>query len=178
MKKKILSLIVILFISCNKSDLQQNGKNKIIETNLDYYERCRLLVLEENTPNQDFGFTKKGKEIDEQVVTYLGNIITSKTDTLKILNYVHYTGIYEDSKRGNGQVYIYNVNNKLLGFYNLGSADAVPRNIDDKELIFKYNNESCNQTTKISLKDSIPKQIFIQCTKEGGDIYNLETAHN
>ncbi|WP_080776609.1 hypothetical protein [Chryseobacterium phocaeense] len=175
MKRFFLSLLVILFTSCNKSDLQQNGNNKVIETRLDYYERCRLLVLEQNTFNQDFGFTKKGKEIDEQVVTYLGNITTPKKDTLKILNSVHYTGIYEDSKRGNGQVYIYTVHNKLLGFYNLGSADAVPSNIDDEGLIFKYNNGSCNQTTKISLKDSIPKQIFIQCTKEGGDIYNLET---
>ncbi|WP_077415266.1 hypothetical protein [Chryseobacterium sp. JV274] len=178
MKRFFLSLIVILFTSCNKSDLQQNSKNKVIETKLDYYERCRILVLEQNALNQYFGFTKKGKEIDEQVVTYLGNIITSKKDTLKILNSVHYTGIYDDSKRGSGKVYIYTVHNKLLGFYNLGSADAVPSNVENKELIFKYNNESCNQTTKISLKDSIPRQIFIQCTKEGGDIYNLETAHN
>ncbi|WP_336717480.1 hypothetical protein [Chryseobacterium mucoviscidosis] len=178
MKRFFLSLIIISLTSCNKSDLHKNDKNKITKTKLDYYEHCRLLVLEQNTINQDFGFTKKGKDIDEQVVKYLGNIITSKKDTLKILNSVHYTGIYEDSKRGNGQVYIYNSHNKLLGFYNLGSASAVPNSIDNKELIFKYNNENCNQTTKISLKDSIPKQIFIQCTKEGGDIYNLETARN
>lgn len=178
MKRFFLSLIIISLTSCNKPDLQQNNKNKVAETKLNYYERCRLLVLEQNTPNQDFGFKKKGGNIDEQVVKYLGNIITPKKDTLKILNSIHYTGIYEDSKRGNGQIYIYNSHNKLLGFYNLGSASAVPSSIDNNELIFKYNNENCNQTTKISLKDSIPKQIFIKCTKEGGDIYNLETAHN
>lgn len=177
MKNFLLSLFIISLTSCNKPDLQQNDKNKITETKLDYYERCRLLVLEQRIPNQDFGFTKKGKDIDEQVIKYLGNIITSKKDTLKILNSIHYTGIYEDSKRGNGQVYIYNSLNKLLGFYNLGSASAVPNSIDNKDLIFKYDNDNCNQTTKISLKDSIPKQIFIQCTKEGGDIYNLETAY-
>lgn len=59
---------------------------------------------------------------------------------------------------------------------NLGSAYAIPSNIGNNELIFKYNNENCNQTTKISLKDSIPNQIFVRCTKDGGDIYNLETA--
>ncbi len=74
-------------------------------------------------------------------------------------------------------MYIYNYHNKLLGFYNLGSASAVSKSIDNKELIFKYKNENCNQITKISLKDSIPKQIFVQCTKEGGDIYNLETRN-
>ncbi|PIF47741.1 hypothetical protein CLU96_4810 [Chryseobacterium sp. 52] len=176
MKRFFLSLIILLFISCNKSNSQPN--KKIRETVVDYYECCRLLTLEQNVPNQDFGFIKKGKEIDEQVVKYLGSIITSKNDTLKILNSIHYTGIYEDSKRGNGQVYIYNSHNKLLGFYNLGSALAVPSSIDNKSLIFRYNNESCNQVTKISLKDSIPKQIFVQCTKEGGDIYNLEITHN
>lgn len=178
MKRFFLSLIIISLTSCNKSDLQENDKNKITETKLDYYERCRLLVLEQNITNQDFGFTKKGEDIDEQVVKYLGNIITSKKETLKILNSVHYTGIYKDSKRGNGQVYIYNSNNKLLGFYNLGSASSVPNSIDNKELVFKYKNENCNQTTRISLKDSIPKQIFIHCTKEGGDIYNLEAIRN
>lgn len=178
MKRFFLSLIIISFTSCNKTDLQQNEKNKATKTGVDYYEQCRLLVLEQNTPNHDFGFTKRGKEIDEQIVRYLGNIITSKRDTLKILNVVHYTGFYEDSKRGNGQVYIYSSRNKLLGFYNLGSASAVPNSIDNKELIFKYNNENCNQTTIISLKDSIPKQIFVKCSKEGGDMYNLETADN
>lgn len=178
MKNFFLSLFIISFISCNKTDLQQDDKNKITETKLDYYERCRLLVLDQNISNQDFGFIKKGKDIDEQVVKYLGNVITSKKDTLKILNSVHYTGIYEDSKRGNGQVYVYNSHNKLLGFYNLGSASAVPSSIDNKELIFKYNNENCNQTTKISLKDSIPNQIFVHCTKDGGYIYSLERANN
>lgn len=177
MKKIFLSLFMILFISCNKTDLQQNDKNKITKAKLDYYEHCRLLVLQQSILNQDFGFTKKGKDIDEQVIKYLGNIITSKKDTLKILNSVHYTGIYEDSKRGNGQVYIYNSLNKLIGFYNLGSASAVPNSIDNKGLIFKYDNDNCNQTTKISLMDSIPKQIFVQCTKEAGNIYNLETAY-
>ncbi|SHF78797.1 hypothetical protein [Chryseobacterium sp. OV279] len=176
MKRFFLSLIILSFISCNKSISEPN--NKRIETDVDYYERCRLLTLEQNTPNQDFGFIKKGKEIDEQVVKYLGSIITSKNDTLKILNSIHYTGIYQDSKRGNGQVYIYNSHNKLLGFYNLGSASAVPSSIDNKELIFKYNNENCNQTTKISLKDSIPNQIFVHCTKDGGDVYSLERANN
>jgi hypothetical protein len=176
MKRFFLSLIILSFISCNKSNSQPNKKN--VETDVDYYERCRLLTLEQNTPNQYFGFIKKGKEIDEQVIKYLGNIITSKNDTLKILNSIHYTGIYEDSKRGNGKVYIYNFHNKLLGLYNLGSALAIPSEIDNKGLIFKYNNETCNQVTKISLKDSIPKQIFVQCTKEGGDMYNLEITHN
>ncbi|MCW3161382.1 hypothetical protein [Chryseobacterium oryctis] len=164
-------LILILLIGCSKSEQKLDG-NKI---EIDYYERCRLLVLEENIISQDFEFSKVGKEIDEQVVKYLGNIITNKKDTLKIVNSVHYTGTYEDSKRGNGQLYIYNSHNKLKGYYNLGSALAVPTDIENNEnVVFNYNNDICNQLTKISLKDSIPNKIFIQCTKEGGDLYNLQ----
>jgi len=168
---KLVFLTLIGLIGCSKS-------NSSIEThkkNIDYYERSRLLVLEENLPKQDFEFVKKGKEIDQQVVRYLGNIITSKKDTFKIVNSIHYTGVYEDAKRGNGQLYIYNSHNELFGYYNLGSALAVPNDIENnRELIFKYDNESCNQTTKISLRDSIPKKIFIQCTQGGGNIYNFQ----
>lgn len=32
-------------------------------------------------------------------------------------------------------------------------------------------------TNVISLKGSIPKQIFIKCRKDGGDIYSLEIAN-
>ena len=169
MKRVFLTLIILT--GCSKSKLSTDIHKK----STDYYERCRLVVLEENMPKQDFEFVRKGKEIDQQVVRYLGNIVTTKKDTLKIVNSIHYTGVYEDAKRGNGQLYIYNSYNELLGYYNLGSALAVPNDIENnKELIFKYDNESCNQTTKINLRDSIPKKIFIQCTKEGGDLYNLQ----
>ncbi|MDQ8142427.1 MULTISPECIES: hypothetical protein [Chryseobacterium] len=169
MKRIFLTLIILT--GCSKSKPSTDTYKK----NIDYYERCRLLVLEENIPKQNFEFEKKGKEIDQQIVRYLGNIVTTKKDTLKIVNSIHYTGVYEDAKRGNGQLYIYSINNELLGYYNLGSALAVPNDIENnRELIFKYDNESCNQTTKISLRDSIPKKIFIQCTKEGGDLYNLQ----
>ncbi|WP_276732137.1 hypothetical protein [Chryseobacterium carnipullorum] len=173
---KKLSIIITFFtvlIGCEKATTKKTDNN-----NIDYYERCRLLVLQENNPNQDYEFSKMGKEIDQQVIKYLGSVYTSKKDTLKILSNINYTGLYEDAKRGSGSVYIYN-NNKLVGFYYVGSALAVPNKIENnKDLIFDYKNDVCNQTTKVSLNDSIPKRIFIQCTKDGGDLYNFKTTNN
>ncbi|MBT2620286.1 hypothetical protein [Chryseobacterium sp. ISL-6] len=101
---------------------------------------------------------------------YIGKIITSKKDTLKIINSQNLFGLLEESKRGNGSVYIYNDKNQPIGAYFLGDYLAVPSKIENQNLVFSYNNDFCNQTTRISLKDSIPKEIFIQCSKKGGDI--------
>ncbi len=156
---------------CQKSTTPKQENNQKI----DYHERCRLLVLNENNPNQDYNFDKKGKEIDQQVINYLGNVVTTKGDTLKIVSSINYTGLYEDSKKGGGEIYIYSNKNIQIGYYYLGSALAVPTKLENnRDLLFDYNNDLCNQKTKISLKDSIPKNIFIQCTKEGGDLYNFK----
>lgn len=158
-----------LLISCKQE------KKQILNNKVDYEERCRIIVLEENIPNQEFEFSISGKEINQKSLTYLGNIITNKSDTLKILNQKNYFGLYEDSKRGNGSVYIYDTKNNQIGFYYLGSAFSVPNKIENKkDLVFDYKNEICNETTKISLKDSIPKKIFVKCSSKGGDLYNFK----
>ncbi|MGE8536652.1 MAG: hypothetical protein ACN6OJ_18845 [Chryseobacterium sp.] len=171
-----LSIIVSFFtalVACEKNTTKTENNNVV-----DYHERCRKLVLEENKPNQNYKFNKDGKEIDQQSITYLGNVITSKKDTLKIVSYINYTGLSEDSKRGGGELYIYDGHNKQIGFYYLGNALAIPSKLENnKSLLFDYNNDLCNQKTKISLQDSIPKKIFIQCTKEGGDLYDFKPAN-
>lgn len=173
-----LSIIIAFFTiltGCKQATTPQLKSNQSI----DYYERCRILVLEENNTNQDYQFNKKGKEIDQQVINYLGNVITSKKDTLKVLSFINYTGLNEDSKRGGGELYIYNNHNIQIGYYYLGSALAVPSKLENnKDLLFDYKNDLCNEITRISLKDSIPKKIFIQCTKEGGDLYDFKTVNN
>jgi len=171
--KKYFFFPLLLLICCGSPSKRENlGKID------DFYEKCRKLTLSENKIGQEYQFSLIGEKLDEIHVKYLGNIITSKHDTLKIVNSQNLFGLSEQSKRGNGSVYIYNIQNKLIGTYFLGDYWGVPSKIEGQNLVFSYKNDFCDQTTKISLKDSIPKQIFIKCTKEGGDIYNLETAHN
>jgi hypothetical protein len=139
---------------------------------LDYYEKCRRLVLSENAIGQEYIFKISKQQIDELHVSYLGYVKTNKGDTLKFLNSINLFGQYEDSKRANGAVMLYK-DGDLVGAYYVGGELEVPSRIENGNLIFDYNNSSCNQKTSISFKDSIPKQIFVTCTEKGGDIYNL-----
>ena len=168
-KSRISIIFLLLVLGCSKgSDQAKPEKN-------DYYERCRLLVLQEDRPNQNYQFKRDGREIDEQTINYLGYIITNKKDTLKIISSVNFSGLFNDSKRGNGNIYIYDKSNHQIGFYNVGSALAIPKQIiNNRELLFDYKNDICDQVTKVNLSDSIPKKIFVKCTSEGGDLYNFK----
>lgn len=164
----IALLCFTVFFSC------KNGhppKKKIVKDN--FNEKCRKLVLSENKIGQEYIFKITKKEIDELHISYLGTIKTNKGDTLKFVNFVNYFGIYEDSKNGNGSIYIYDKQNSMIGYYYVGPVWGVPIKIEGSSLIFSFNNDFCNKTTSISFFDSIPKEIFINCTDKGGDLYNL-----
>lgn len=141
---------------------------------LDFEDKCKQLVLSENKVGQEYFFkVLSKKEVLEYYITYLGALENKSIGQIKFLNSVICTGMYEDSKRASGSVILYNSNNDFLGMYQIGGASAVPSKIENTNLIFSYNDESCNQTTSISFKDSIPQQIFINCTEKGGDLYSF-----
>jgi hypothetical protein len=168
LKNSIINLLLTcMLVSC---DSQKPAANMKIEN---YYEKCRSLVLSENKPYEEYVFKVMKKEIIELHATYLGSIKTVKGDTLKFLNSINYFGLYEDSKRANGAVILYNEDDRFLGMYQVGNANSVAAKIEGTNLVFDYNNGNCNQITLISFKDSIPKQIFVNCTKEGGDLYTF-----
>lgn len=80
------------------------------------------------------------------------------------------------AKRGNGKLYIYNSDNTLKGYYELGSVNALPSEIENQEiLVFNYfNNENCSQLTKINMKLGIPNNIFVLCKNKQGDLHRFE----
>lgn len=162
-----LALIIILFTSCN------SDKN-LVSNPLDFHDKCRLLVLEENETNRVYEFSKNGDEIDQLRISYLGKIKTSKGDTLKIVNSIYYFGIVADSKRGNGELHIYSSKNEKIGYYSFGSVDLVPKKIIKTNVFFDYNNNTCDEETIVDFKDSIPSKIFINCTSKGGDFYDFK----
>jgi hypothetical protein len=160
-------LIVFICYGCNNKD------KPIRQVKDDYYEKCRKLVLSEDEIGQEYFFKINGKSIDDANISYLGTITTKSGKVLKFIKEINYSGAYENSKHGNGQVFIYDKENKKLGVYYVGGSSDVPFKIEGSNLIFSYNNERCDETTVISFQDSIPKQIFVACTKEGGDLYTF-----
>lgn len=162
-----VQVLLLVLTGCN---YERKPIDSII-TNDDYNEKCRKLILNENKIGQEYTFKITQKEVDEFKLTYLGNLNTQKGDTLKVVNEINYFGLYETSKRANSSVFIYNSQNKKIGVYYLGGELDLPTKIENSTLIFDYNNESCNQTTAINFKDSIPSRIFIKCKGDKGDIY-------
>jgi hypothetical protein len=158
----------ILLLALTSCENQQPVKK------LDFDGKCEQLVLSENKIGQEYLFKViSKKEILEYYITYLGEIENKSISKIKFLNCVVYTGLYEDSKRASGAVILYNSNNDFLGMYQIGGASAVPSKVEGSNLVFSYNDESCDQTTSINFLDSIPKQIFINCSKDGGDLYSF-----
>lgn len=98
--KETFLLFALLFIGCDKN----NSPTSSSYVDDEYH---RQLILKKNKMGQDFLFEIKENGIDQHYVKYLGDIITTKKDTFKIVTSAHYTGIYEDAKRGNGKLYIY-----------------------------------------------------------------------
>lgn len=158
-------ILLFSFQSCMKNERVKTQLNK------DFPEKCRELVLKENAIGEKYIFKVTGNSVNEFDVTYLGHINTIEHDNLHILNVSSYFGNQEDSKRGTGLLYIYNDKYENLGYYNLGNVSALPSYIKNNLIVFDYNNEDCDGRTEISLVDSIPSEIFVNCSDKGGDIY-------
>lgn len=91
--KETFLLLVLLFIGCDKNNSPKSSS--YIDD-----EYHRQLILKKNKIGQDFLFEIKENGIDQHYVKYLGNIITTKKDTFKIVASARYTGIYEDGQKG------------------------------------------------------------------------------
>lgn len=167
-KHTINILFIFLIISCNSS-------KQVNEKQPDYREKCRRLVLSENKIGQEYFFKIKEKGVNEMRITYLGKIKNNDGEILKFINSVAYFGLYEDNKHSNGQIFIYKKDNSPFGFYNVYGDIYVPSKIEGNNLVFDYNYERCNQKTLINFFDSIPMQIFVNCTEKGGDLYYFST---
>jgi hypothetical protein len=162
----IILLIFFLFLGCN------NPNKKLIKK--DFLDKIQELVLSENKIDQEYFFKVMLKnKVLEYRITYIGNVINTQKDSLKFVTTNIYSGNYEDSKGGDAIIWIYNSNNQKMGYYYIGGAIKTPLKIIKNNLFLPIQNTNCNQTTTISFKDSIPKEIFINCTEKGGDLYNF-----
>jgi len=172
MKTTIITLfiIAILLLGCN------NSKKELKEK--DFLQKTQELVLSENKVDQEFFFKIMLKnEVVEYSTTYLGNIINSQNDTLKFVTTNIFSGNFDYSKGGDAIICIYNFKNQKIGYYYIGGAIKKPFKIVENNLYLPIQDTTCNQTTTLSFKDSIPKEIFINCTEKGGNIYKFENGN-
>ncbi len=147
----------------------------------DFATELKQLVLKENVVGQEYLFkVKKPDCVLEYEVAYIGDARSKRNGLIKFVAFTVLSGNYEDSKRANSSINLYNKNGALLGSYYVGGRfDAQPVIANDT-FIFIARSEHCNQTTRISFKDSIPSEIFLNCEEENGkmfgDVYGFDVG--
>ena len=165
MRSACFFILLFFCTSCNVNDNVANRNN--------FFEKCRKLVLSENKKNQQYFFKKIDSTISERTVSYIGNANIEGGKTVKIIISFDKSGYFEDSKIVSSAVYLYDKNDNVIGGYFGGGAWARKVKIQNGSLIFSYDDSECNLSTVISLEDSIPRQIFINCNEGGGSIYSF-----
>jgi len=171
MKIAIVTLILCSLVICCKEP-------KATHDSKEFVDKVQNLVLSEDKAGQEYFFKILLKEeVLEYKVVYLGKVKTGESNNLKFLFITTYSGLYEDSKRANSKIYLYQ-GSKRLGYYYIGGEYTILPKVASSDLIISYDDENCNKSTKISFKDNIPEEIFIKCKEENGkmfgDLYKFE----
>ena len=159
MKKCLIFSTFIVFYSF--SVIAQINDNKI-----------RLSVLKKGIIGHTFVFGKWKKDgSTETNLKYIGSVTTTKGKTYKIMTSAWYWGL---SHRSTSVVLIYSKQNKHIGGYHVGSVYDLPNQLTNGKLFF-YNNDNpdCDKSinTTIDLTNGLPKQIFLKCKEDYGDLY-------
>ncbi|MEY4039037.1 MAG: hypothetical protein RIR67_1349 [Bacteroidota bacterium] len=166
-KKKLIQQIIILlgFLYCLPLIGQEN--NSLI----------RLKVLKANTIDSLYIFGKLTDNGGEEThLKYLGQFKATNGQTYKVMTSIYFWGL---SKHATSNILIYNKTNEYIGNYNVWVFDDLPVRLENGILIFK-NKEECDKiiANNIDLKNGIPKQIFLKCQGENGDLYNFTSEKN
>ncbi|WP_312365437.1 hypothetical protein [Sphingobacterium sp.] len=157
---KLLIVSILLCFSCAR---QFRDKEDIV-----------LYVLSKNVVGKTFKFNLSDKEdyLNEVDVAYLGEI---KTKAKKKYYIVTWGRVFGPNKHTTGSILLYDNKKQFFGNYVLGASNDLPIKLDKNELLF-YNTtkNECDQSlvTKIDFSE-IPKNIFIKCSGELGDVYAL-----
>jgi hypothetical protein len=135
-----------------------------------------MTVLEKNQVNKAFFFDSSSKKdgLNNISITYLGTVNTNN----KEFKIVTWKKIWGPNQHTIGVVYVYDINNKYVGKYPLGSGFDLPKRIENNNLIFTNQDKSdcdINLTTTINFSKELPSKIFLKCKGEQGDIYSFST---
>ena len=131
-------------------------------------------VLLKNKIDEHYSFneSKKTDRYMETILTYLGSVSSDSGRIFKVLTYEF---IWGPNHHTSGSIYIFNYKNRYVGKYHLGGGIDLPVKLQNGNLIFTNDNNSCDKKlrTSISLKKGLPKEIFIKCQGNLGDLYSF-----
>ncbi|MCL9807720.1 hypothetical protein NAT51_19540 [Flavobacterium amniphilum] len=169
MKKIILGILLLstLTFGCNKEPKERS-----------FYLKYLLFVLNEENPGHIYKIKQTlGDKVEEIEAIYLGNL-NSDFNKYKIIYSVGYYGNTSSSLSATSILTIFDEKNILKGFYNIGPKLEKLPYIKANNLIFPPDTvNDCNMINKIDFSKKIPKDFFIECKNQMGDIYNYQEAN-
>lgn len=134
-------------------------------------------VLRKNEINRVYDFIiKQDKNILEYIVANIGEIKIKNKAVLFFATTILTNGL---SPRATSRLFLVDKSKKeKIGYYYCGGDFQFLPKIQNDSLIFRLDDGTCNQSTTINFKDSIPQNIFIHCKEIEwqmyGDIYKFE----
>jgi hypothetical protein len=135
----------------------------------------RQLVLKKGITDSLFVFgqwTKTGGT--ETHLKYLGQVTTRDGKNFKVMNSCWFWGL---SHRATSRILIFNDKNQYIGNFCLNTTYDLPDKLKNGKLVFtNTDNEDCDKSidTSIDISEGLPKQIFIKCDGENGDLYDFQ----
>ncbi|WPU94004.1 hypothetical protein SNE25_00500 [Mucilaginibacter sabulilitoris] len=133
----------------------------------------RTKVLLKAHVGKEYRFRNKDKTIT--YLTYLGKVETRKGGTYKVMTSIWIWGL---SHRATSRVLIFNKYNHFVGEYYVGMTYDLPSKLKNNKLLFfniDKEGSGCDPKliTYIDLSNGLPKEIFIKCKGNSGDIYTF-----
>lgn len=156
---KYCFLFVLLFLARSHSF----GQGQLLVSVLKSNRLCKVYSFDSSTKRNGY---------NKIFVTYLGEIKAAK----EVIKVVCWSRVWGINRHTTGIVYLYDKANKYIGNYTLGSSSDLPDKIENCNLIFTNKRKSdCDSTliTKVNFTVGMPKEIFLKCKGESGDIYPL-----
>lgn len=136
----------------------------------------RQKVLHAGIIDSEFIFGKwNEKGGTETRLKYLGQVATKSGKSFKVMNSIWLWGL---SCRATSRILIFDYQNRYVGEYFVGMTYDLPNKLSDGKLLFKNNERGdCDKklVTVVDLKTGLPKQFFLKCKGDFGDIYSFST---
>lgn len=140
------------------------------------YDLIRQKVLQIGIVDSEYIFGKwNGKGGTETHLRYLGQITSKRGKSYKIMNSVCLWGL---SCRATSRILVFDSQNRWVGEYYVGMTDELPNKLSNGKLIFTNTNRGdCDKrlVTIVNLNNGLPKQFFLKCKGDFGDIYTFRT---
>lgn len=158
-----LLFVSLFFLASNNIFCQEN--------------RITKKVLMKNQVGKVYCFDSSSKEngLNKIFIRYIGKVKTNNGIEYKIVTWSRVWGINHHTT---GIVYVYDSNNNYIGKYVLGDSSDLPDKIVNGNLTFtNKHKQDCdaNLVTSIDFSRGIPKDIFLKCKGDSGDIYSFST---